>query len=63
MSDWSEQKHKTAVTTIGGDVFLSLPNDQYIQMTPDQARAIATRLFIQASEAAGEARPSVVVFQ
>ncbi|MGN7250068.1 hypothetical protein [Arthrobacter sp. SAFR-014] len=58
-----ERKHKTAVTTIGGDVFLSLPDDQYIQMTPEQARAIATKLFLQAAEAAGEARPSVVVFQ
>jgi hypothetical protein len=63
VSDWSEQKHKTAVTTIGGGVFLSLPNDQYIQMTPEQARAIAGRLFILAADALGEARPSVVVFQ
>ena len=63
MSDWNEQKHKAAVTTIGGDVFLSLPNDQYIHMTPDQARAIAGRLFMCAADALGEARPSVVVFQ
>jgi hypothetical protein len=62
MSDY-ERKHKTAVTNIGGEVFISLPDDQYIQMTPAQARAIATKLFIQAAEAAGEARPSVVVFQ
>jgi len=62
MSDF-ERKHKTAVTTIGGDVFLSLPDDQYIQMTPEQARTIATRLFLLAADAAGENRPSVVVFQ
>lgn len=62
MSDF-ERKHQTVVTNIGGDVFLSLPDDQYIQMTPKQARAIATKLFLQAAEAAGEAPPSVVVFQ
>jgi hypothetical protein len=63
VSDNEERKHKTTVTNIGGDVFLSLPDDQYIQMTPKQARAIATKLFMQAAEAAGETRPSVVVFQ
>lgn len=62
MSGDFERTHKTAVTTIGGDVFLSLPDDQYIQMTPQQARAIATKLFIIAAEAAGEVRPSMVVF-
>jgi len=63
MSDNEERTHKTTVTTIGGDVFLSLPDDQYIQMTPQQARSIATKLFIQAAEAAGDDRPSLVVFQ
>jgi hypothetical protein len=58
-----DRKHQTAVTTIGGDVFLSLPDDQYIQMTPKQARAIATKLFLMAADASGDARPSVVVFQ
>lgn len=62
MSDF-ERKHQTAVTTIGGDVFLSLPDDQYIQMTPKQARSIATKLFMLAAEAAGETRPSMVVFK
>lgn len=62
MSDQSGT-YKTAVTTVGGDVFLSLPEGQYIQMTPEQARAVAGRLFIRAAEAAGEARPSMVVFR
>lgn len=62
MSDF-ERTHKTAVTTIGGDVFLSLPDDQYIQMTPEHARAIARKLFLLAADAAGESRPSVVLFQ
>jgi hypothetical protein len=63
MSEDFERKHKTAVTTIGGDIFLSLPDDQYIQMTPKQARAIATKLFLLAADADGVARPSMVVFQ
>lgn len=63
MSDWSERRHQTAVTTIGDDVFLSLPDDQYIQMTPEQARAIATKLFMCAADASGEVRPSVLVFK
>lgn len=60
MSD-SRKTYKTTVTNVGGDVFLSLPDDQYIQMTPEQAQQIAGRLFIQAAEAQGKARPELVV--
>ena len=63
MSDWTEQKYKTAVTAVGGDVFVSLPNDQYMHMTPGQARRIATALFVKANEAEGKEAPEVVVFK
>lgn len=53
--------YKTTVTNIGGEVFISLPNDQYIKMTPAQARQIGGRLFVHAAAALGEDRPSLVV--
>lgn len=55
--------YKTTVTNIGGDVFLSLPDDQYIQMTPEQARQIGGRLFIHAAAALGQDRPELVVLR
>jgi hypothetical protein len=55
--------YKTTVTNIGGEVFLSLPNDQYIQMTPEQARQIGGRLFIHAAAALGQERPDLVVLK
>lgn len=55
-------KYKTTVTQVGGSVFISLPEDQYIEMTPAQARAIAGRLFRLAAKAEGNEPPSLVVF-
>ena len=55
--------YKTTVTHVGGDVFISLPADQYIQMTPEQARQIGGRLFIHAAAALGQARPEVVILK
>jgi hypothetical protein len=57
------QKYRTAITTVGGSVFISLPGDTYMEMTPEQARAIATKLFATANEAEGFAPPQVIVFQ
>lgn len=55
-------KYRTTVTTVGGEVFVSLPNDMYMEMTPKQARAIATKLFLKANEAEGLEAPEVIVF-
>lgn len=55
--------HKTTVTTVGGDVFLALPEDMYIQLTPEQARKLAVSLFTKANEAEGLAAPEVIVLQ
>jgi hypothetical protein len=57
------QPYKAAVTTVAGSVYLSLPNDLYMNMTPEQARRIATRLFVLANEAEGLPAPEVIVFQ
>lgn len=57
------QNYKAAVTTVGGDVFVALPDDAYIQMTPGQARKVATRLFFKAAEAEGDAPPQIIVFK
>ena len=57
----SAQTHKAAVTTVGGDVFISLPGDQYIELTPEKARRVAVALFTKAAEAEGLERPDVIV--
>ena len=58
----SSQDYKTAVTTVGGQVFVSLPGDQYIELTPERARKLAAALFSRANEAEGLAAPEVIVF-
>jgi len=61
MSD--TRKHKAMVSTVGGDVFIALPDDQYIELTPEKARKLGALLFFKAAEALGEQRPSVIVFE
>jgi hypothetical protein len=61
MSDF--QPHKTAVTAVGGDVYLSLPDDSYIRVTPDRARKLAAALFTQANAAEGKPDPEVVILK
>lgn len=56
-----EYNYTTKVIAIGAEVFISLPGDQYIKMTPEQARQIAGRLFREAALAAGEAPPSLIM--
>ena len=55
--------YKTTVTTIAGDVFLSLPNDMYIQLTPERARKLGASLLTKANEAEGLAAPEVIVLK
>lgn len=55
--------YKTTVTNVAGEVFISLPDDQYIKLTPEQARQIGGRLFIHAAEALGQERPELVVLR
>lgn len=57
------ETYRTRVTTVGGDVFMSLPENQYIEMTPEKARKLAASLFIKANEAEGKAAPEVIVLQ
>jgi len=56
-------KYTTTISAVGGEVFISLPDDGYMKLTPEQARQIGTRLFFKAAEALGEQRPSVIVFK
>jgi hypothetical protein len=46
-----------------GLVYLTLPDDGYIQLTPEQARQIGGRLFIKAAEAEGVDAPSIVALE
>lgn len=61
MSDY--RTHTASVSNIGGEVFISLPDDQYIKLTPEQARQIGGRLFIHAAQALGQERPEVIVLR
>lgn len=55
------QKYKTALSTVGGDVFMSLPDDQYIELTPEQARKLGAALFTKANEAEGKPAPELII--
>jgi hypothetical protein len=55
--------YKTTASVIGGDVYLSLPGDAYIQMSPDKARKLAVILFTKANEAEGLPSPEVIVLK
>jgi len=57
------EPYKTTASVIGGDVYLSLPGDAYIQMSPDKARRMAVILFAKASEAEGLSAPEVIVLK
>jgi hypothetical protein len=63
MIDETFRKHTATVSNIGGEVFISLPDDQYIKLTPEQARQIGGRLFIHAAQALGQERPEVIVLR
>jgi len=63
MSAEDYRKHKAAVTQIAGEIFISLPDDGYMRLTPEQARQIGGRLFILAAEALGQERPEVIVLR
>jgi hypothetical protein len=57
------QAYKTTASVVGGEVYLSLPGDAYIQMSPDKARKMAVILFTKANEAEGLAAPEVIVLR
>lgn len=57
------ETYKTTVSTIGGEVYISLPGDQYIEMTPERARKLAASLFIKANQAEGKDAPEVIMLQ
>lgn len=59
----TDRTHTATVSNVGGEVFISLPDDQYIKLTPEQARQIGGRLFIHAAEALGQERPEVIVLR
>lgn len=59
----TEQKATTSVHAIDGNVFMALPQDQYIKMTPQQAKDIGMRLFRRAFEAEGEPAPSMIMIK
>lgn len=56
------QPYRTTITAGADAVFISLPNDAYIQLTPEKARALATGLFRKAAEAEGKDAPEIIVF-
>lgn len=54
------QKYKTTITAGADAVFVSLPDDAYIQLTPEKARQLGTALFRKAAEAEGKPSPEVI---
>lgn len=56
-----ERSHTAKVMVIDGHVFIALPDDQFIKLTPEQARQMGARLFREAALALGEAPPSMVI--
>jgi hypothetical protein len=56
----SEQKYTTKITVDEGRVSLSLPDGNYIKMTPEQARQIGGRLFLKAAAAEGKPSPAMI---
>lgn len=58
-----ETNHTAKVTTIAGEIFISLPHDQYIKLTPEQARQMGARLFREAAHALGEPTPSMIIIR
>lgn len=59
----SEKTHSAKVTVIAGNIFISLPGDQFIKLTPGQARQMGARLFREAAHALGEPSPSMIVIR
>lgn len=59
----TERNATTSVHAIDGNVLMALPQDQYIKMTPQQARDIGMRLFRRAFEAEGEPVPSMIIIK
>jgi len=55
--------YRTTASVIGGEVYLSLPGDAYMQMTPDKARKLAAILFTKANQAEGLAPPEVIILK
>jgi hypothetical protein len=59
----TENTATTQVIVFDGNVFMTLPGDQYIKMTPQQARDIGMRIFRRAFEAEGTTPPSMIIVQ
>lgn len=57
----TENTTTTQVIVLDGNVFMTLPGDQYIKMTPQQARDIGMRMFRRSFEAEGEPAPSMII--
>ena len=62
MSDHRET-FKTTISEVGGMIFISLPDNQYIELTPDKARTIAGKLFALAAQAEGDDPPKLIMFE
>jgi hypothetical protein len=60
-SPGAESDASTQIVVVGGAVFMTLPGDQYVKMTPQQARDIGMRMFRRAFEAEGEPVPSMII--
>ena len=59
----SEQRHQVTVFAAGGEVLVSLPDDEFIKCTPEQARTLASHLLVSAADALGEERPHMVLLK
>jgi hypothetical protein len=57
----AENTATTQIVVVDGAVFMTLPGDQYVKMTPQQARDIGMRIFRRAFEAEGESAPSMII--
>jgi hypothetical protein len=53
----------TKATVVDGHVYLPLPENQFIKLTPDQARDLGMAVFLKAFDAEGTPAPSFIILK
>lgn len=53
----------TKAIVVDGHVHLPLPDDQFIKLTPDQARDLGMAVFLKAFDAEGKPAPSLIMLK
>lgn len=53
----------TKALVVDGHVHLPLPDNQFIKLTPDQARDLGMAVFLKAFDAEGKQAPSFIILK